>query len=182
MTKIIQGPSFAAKTGKKFCGRHLIKKLLFTTLLAANTELACAQISLKPETVPLPNIGALSTDDLGPVFAHPEASSEASSEASNEAPPPMPLQTAKKEPSKHDIMSLFQDDKPKGEEKNPLEEQAKNEMQAMDNPADPASMDQPPVVQLGEGKTEGKTQDLVIKAENAPKEMDLENMEPEAKG
>jgi hypothetical protein len=125
-------------------------------------------INIGPETVPLENDGALSMEDLGPVFARPleEENVKPMPPASQPAP-----RMAENTKQPKDIQSLFDDNsKPKAEERNPLEEQARNELKAMEDPEGPKLPDQ--MMQLGENT---KQPDVTIKDNNLPKEIELDN-------
>jgi len=142
---------------------YLIKKLMITATFIATTS-ALALPYFHPEAAPPPNVGAIRTEELGPVFSRP-----LSEEESVPLPPKAPKQ------KKKDILSLFQDDsKPKKEEVNPLEDMAKKEMKALQDPENQtaenqAAEDQSPVVQLGENKKSTKP----INPQKVPKEIDL---------
>lgn len=146
----------------------MMKKVLMVTALAATVETAAALPSIRLETSPTVNQGAVEMDELGPSFARPLPEDQP---ASVPDPKPQPQVEAKNE-KKNDILSLFRDDQqPKEKEVNPLEEMAKNEMKTMGDPENRPSGEQQ-IVQVGENN---KQPELDIKADNAPKEIDLES-------
>lgn len=144
------------------------QKTILTAALIVSTQLAFALPSLRPETTPPSNDGAITVDELGPVFAHPLA---------EETPPPPQAPKAPEKQQKKDLLSLFQDDKTKTIEKNPLEEEAKNELKALASPERQPEGQQDPM-QLGENKQP----EVRVQAENTAKEIELDKINPGSTG
>lgn len=156
-----------------------IKNFVMITALAAGVETAAALPSLRMETVVPENQGAISEEELGPVFSRNLPPEETKPAAQPPAAAPAPgSQLEAKNEKKNDILSLFRDDQqPKPKEVNPLEEEAAREMKALNDPENQGG-DQS-VVQVGEN---GKQPEVDIKAQNAPKEIELDAANQDTKG
>ncbi len=148
---------------------YFIKKLTLTTLLAAAMQMALALPNFRAETTPPPNAGAISAEELGPVFSHPFGADE---------PTAAPKTSEKQEKQqKKDILSLFQNsNKSKTEENNPLEEMAKEEMKALEGPKNQTREERP---QVAEEENKEATR-LAMKSEKTIKEIDLDNPNPDS--
>ncbi len=123
------------------------KKLLLVTALAFSAQAAQAIPALKPEMTPPPNEGAISTDDLGPVYSRPfEEPKETTGIKA-------PAEVSKEEPKRsNEVLTLFTQEKPQTPEKNPLEEDARKELQqAMTG--DPENQSGAKALALGESNT-----------------------------
>ncbi len=145
-----------------------IRKLVAVLALAAGMDTAMALPSLRLETVTPENQGAIEADELEPAFSR---------NLPVEAPAPTPKVEAKNE-KKNDILSLFRDDQqPKVQDVNPLEEQAAREMKAADDPENRGGNQT--MVQVGENE---KAPEVDIKPSNAPKEIELDTASQDMKG
>ena len=100
--------------------------LLITMALIAGTNLYAAG-SFKPEvTVPLAE-GPLTLQDLGPVYTRPLPPSQ----------PPAPPKTEENPVKKKTPLFSQQEELQQKEEKNPLEEEARKELKALENAESP---------------------------------------------
>ncbi len=116
--------------------------------------------NLQVEHAPTENLGAITVDELGPVFSRTLPEEKSVSVAAKE----------RKDERANNLLSMFPEEKPK-EEKNPLEEEARNEMKALE---DPEGVGEEPPKELRMPKG-------VVQAENARKEIELGGVE-ERKG